>query len=154
MGGARGRAYVIGGGILYSVLWTGVKTSSLRWGVKLSGNIDIEFKIVNEYSVKVARLLKKASVTKQRVGLPRFGTGASWLRSELLDNKSAVCLPASCVSASCLKIPPASYLISAALVPLERVVFAVALKIPTGELPYFFAAVIGSLWRLSLMLLS
>ncbi|GKA96089.1 hypothetical protein Tco_0818184 [Tanacetum coccineum] len=53
MGGARGRAYVIDDGIFFSVYGRSVPNLFRRRGVKLSGKIDIEFKIANDYSVRV-----------------------------------------------------------------------------------------------------
>nr|GEZ75415.1 hypothetical protein [Tanacetum cinerariifolium] len=52
MRGACERAYAIGGGILHA----------LRQGVKQSGEIDIAFKIVDEYTVKVNKIKKKTVV--------------------------------------------------------------------------------------------
>ncbi|GJZ59603.1 hypothetical protein Tco_0615419 [Tanacetum coccineum] len=53
MGGARGRVYAIDGGICMGRVF---KTRLQRRRVKLSGNIDIEFNIVNEYPVRVNKV--------------------------------------------------------------------------------------------------
>ncbi|GKA57228.1 hypothetical protein Tco_0756416 [Tanacetum coccineum] len=53
MGGVRRRAYAIGALMSMGRVF---KTRLRRRGVKLSGEIDIEFKIVNEYSVKVNKI--------------------------------------------------------------------------------------------------
>ncbi|GKA48575.1 hypothetical protein Tco_0741533, partial [Tanacetum coccineum] len=54
MGGVRGRAYAIGGALIS--MRRMFKTRLRRWGVKQSGEIDIEFKIVDEYTVKVNKI--------------------------------------------------------------------------------------------------
>ncbi|GJW72266.1 hypothetical protein Tco_0129183 [Tanacetum coccineum] len=70
MEGARGRAYAIDGGLWYSVVAPSAlmsmgrvsETRIRRRRAKQSGGIDIEFKTVNEYSVRVNKNKAKRTI--------------------------------------------------------------------------------------------
>ncbi|GKB31106.1 hypothetical protein Tco_0870507 [Tanacetum coccineum] len=103
MGGSLGRAYAVDGGIRMGRVF---KTRPRRRRVKQSGEIDIEFKTVDEYSVKVNKIKetdirekdKKSSQKRQN----RAQNGKAWksqsqIKANVQESQSQVNLEKSTV---------------------------------------------------------